>query len=190
MEQPQVETPEVALARRIWTLDQRKARIKKLLDDVQEELKRDQESLMDCLLESGKSSTGKIDGVGTFTLKREIYPSVNQANLPGFMNWLKVRGEGDLIKEQIPSGTLKTYLKDLKEDLVTQCETKDPQGVIRGFFGPTLPGLFESWQLQCARMATEKGAELTPTELVAEAMKLLGCSVFQETKLSHTGKGK
>lgn len=51
-----------------------------------------------------------IEGVGRVSLTADMYVSV--ADKSGFFGWLRKHKLGDLIKEQVPSSTLKAFVKN------------------------------------------------------------------------------
>jgi hypothetical protein len=180
---------EVQLATKVWDLEQAKKVADEAANEAKASLVAAQKELMDHMLEIGKSSTGKIDGVGTFTLKREIYPAITVEKRPAFIYWVKTRGEGDIVQEAIPPGTLKTYLRELKDQLIADIEARGDQAV-SDFLGRNLAPHFRNYATKVEEQAREKGSLLSPEERAAIAMELLGCYVHQEIKLSHIGKGK
>lgn len=182
---------EIDLASKIWELDQKKSALSKQLDEIKKEYAHHCNEMIDYLVEEGKGSTGKIDGVGNLSLKRELYPNITKANMPQFIQYLKGKGEGSLVKEVIPPATLKQYLRDLKDNLITQIEEAEP-----GDFNPIVQlfgkntNLFYHFRSKLEKATEERGYALEPEEIAAMALDELGCYTHQEIKLSHTMKGK
>ena len=50
------------------------------------------------------------------TTTTDLYVSVNSANKPAFLEWLKDAGQGGLIKEDVNAQTLKAFIKDRIEN--------------------------------------------------------------------------
>ena len=74
------------------------------------------------LMQDSKVSKVEVDGVGTCSISRDIYPSItDQVKL---FAALRKSGAGAMIKEVIAPGTLKVYCKELLES-----ENKLPAGV-------------------------------------------------------------
>lgn len=162
---------EVDLATELWEMERHKKDLMAQLDAVNEEYKAKSQLLIDHLLEEGKSSTGHINGVGVFSLKRESYPSVTKDNMPTFIAHLKKIGEDGIVKETIETPTLKAYLSGKLQEVADSIEADD---AVR--------------ESMCAALGM---SEETPSaELAAKYYARYGVSTYQNVKLSHTQKGK
>jgi len=162
---------EVDLAKELWEIERHKKDLAAQLEQVTNEYKEKAQAMIDLLLEEGKSSTGHIDGVGVFSLKRETYPSVTKDNMPAFITHLKNIGDEAIVKETIEAPTLKAYLTGKILELADSLESNDSQKAEMCF----LLGLSE--QTSCSEVAAKYYAQY-------------GVSTYQNVKLSHTQKGK
>jgi hypothetical protein len=153
---------ETDLAAQIWELTQKKAEIKDAEKKINEKMKSLQAELIELLMEEGKNSTGHIDGVGTFTLARTIYPSVRAGDMPRFIDSLRGTDDFGMVKEVIPAPTLKRYLKDrieeMREDFLDS------------------PDLIPEGK--------------TVDQLVMSVLGGRGVTMFDEVAIRHTKKGK
>lgn len=162
---------EVDLATELWEMERHKKKLMAQLDDINEEYKVKSEMLIDLLLEEGKSSTGHINGVGVFSLKRESYPSVTKENMPKFIAHLKECGDAGIVKETIETPTLKAYLSGKMQEFAEQLESDETQK-------ESICGLLNL------------DIETSCIEIASKYYARYGVSTFQNVKLSHTQKGK
>ena len=193
-EAPQATNPsrEVQLATELWGLEQARKKLESEADELKTKYKTKEAELQELLIEEGKSSTGHIQGVGEFAIKRQSYLSVTKEKLPAYMYYLKQRGEGGLIKEVIEANTLKKHLENKMEELSVGIEVSTDDGgdeVVRNVLGHLADDLFPIYKRRIDQMSEERG-ELSSDEKAAEALKLLGAGVYQEVKMSHVKKGK
>lgn len=77
--------------------------------------------LIEAMIEAGTNSIS-IDGIGRLSLTRSVYPNVNAAAKPQFFEYLKASGNGGLLKLDVHTKTLESFLKKHKEELVTQVQ--------------------------------------------------------------------
>jgi hypothetical protein len=163
---------EVELATRLWQLENERAMLKEQDDVLKAEQESNEKALIDYLVDQGKASTGHIDGVGEFKLKKSIYPTVTKTQLPNFITYLKTETEDSgIIKETIEANTLKAYVRGKVEEMVVQLD----EDATRREELRTLLGL----------------AELASNNDIALGwFGRYGVSIFSDTKLSHTKKGK
>ena len=164
-------TREIELAKSMWELEKKRKLLEKEVEDLKKEYSLKAEQLTEVLIEEGKSSTGKIDGVGEFKLKRESYPGVSKERLPAFIEYLKGIGHGGIVKEVVEANTLKSYLK-------TEIESR----AARFADDPDL--------LEKTRLSFGLAEDIQPEELAAKELEAVGVKTFQQVKLSHTGKGR
>jgi len=162
---------EVELGRQLWELEKSRKAIEKQAADLKAEYKTKIELLESILIEEGKSSTGHIDGVGEFSLKRQSFPDVANDRLPMFIEYLKKIGHQAIVKETIEANTLKTYLRAELEAFATKLEDDEE--------------LFDKLLLEYG-LPDDAAAE----EIAAKHFELVGVKTFQQVKVSHTGKGK
>ena len=181
---------EVAIATKMWQLEKER----KLIEEQAEELKLQYKDLaaelQTVLMDEGKSSTGHINGVGEFCLKRESYLSINKERLPNFIGLLKATGRASLVKEVIEPQTLKKHLSERQEELMDAMLAVGEEEALREQFDFMFDALYPTYVNSKAFETEKKGAPLELEELSGLALKLMGISVFQEIKLSHTKKGK
>jgi len=108
---------EVALATALWELEQQKAELSAQVKDLNASIDVTKTQLIDYLVDEGKTGTGHISGVGALSLVRENFPSVISSNLPTFIDSIRGTDDFGMVKETIPAGTLKKFLKDKIEQL-------------------------------------------------------------------------
>ena len=169
VDKPAQVTPtfEVELAHDIFDAMAKKSELSKELEAVEADLRAAQQKLVDHLIQSGKKGTGHISGVGSFSLKKETYASVSKANMGVFFESIKDTPDWGMVQEVIPAPTLKAYLKK-KAELLREDFVENPEKV---------QDLFP-------------GKDFTVDEAVKETLSKVGASVFTDTKLSITGRGK
>lgn len=163
---------EIELAKSLYDIDEQISATNQKLKELRESKKEAEQELIEYLSENGKNSTGHISGVGTFTIRRETYPSVTKAELPRFIEHLRERGEDGIVEETIPSPTLKSYLKgkisELAEEFVESPEYQE-------------------------KVEKELGLEhgsCAPAELAGKVYETVGVRTFQDMKIAVTKKGK
>jgi hypothetical protein len=91
----------------------------KVLKDINAEWDECEQALLGALVEEGVNSV-KIEGVGNIVMRTENYLSVTNEHKPGFYDYLKASGNGELLKESVADGTLKAFLKQHLVDVQTQ----------------------------------------------------------------------
>lgn len=163
---------EVQLAQRIYDLDQEQEKINAELKNIKAQKEAEVFKLQEYLVNEGKSSTGHISGVGTFSLRREVYPSVNKCDLPTFIGYLRENGEDGIVKETIAEPTLKAYLK--------------------GKIGEMHEWLLENdknIQTVEKQLNVPEG-ELAPADLAFKYFERYGVKTFNKIGISITKKGK
>lgn len=179
---------EVELGTEINNLKNAKKKASDLLEEIENKIKLRECDLKNLLIEEGKDSTGHINGAGEFSLKRKVYPGVNKADKPNFLAWVKAIGEGAMIKEEIPPGTLTAWLKEKIDELVDHIEgarAVNPAR-LRGFISDVWPRA----AFQFMNMADDDLLNTPAVDLAKDVMKLYWTNVYTEIGLSHTGKGK
>jgi len=160
-------TFEIAIAKEIFEAMAVKGNLSKEVDAIDVVLKAAQKKLIDHLIETGKKSTGHISGIGCFSLKKETYASVSKANMGLFFKTIRGTEDEAMIQEVIPPQTLKAYFKK-KSEVLREEFVDEPEKIAKMF----------------------PGKDLTVDEAIKETLALVGASVFTDTKLSMTGKGK
>lgn len=161
-----MEGTEVRLARELHEMYTRQEELSRQTKTLNAAVEAKEEELQNYLVEEGKSSTGVIDGLGVFSLRRENFVSVTQANMPTFLEAVRKAGDGALIVETIPVQTLKKYARD-KIDALTENFIED-----------------ESHAAQVAQtLGMEPGS--APAEIAKRCMEVRGVSVYQQIKLAH-----
>jgi translation initiation factor 2 beta subunit (eIF-2beta)/eIF-5 len=126
-----------------------------------DKLNKCEEDLIELLVESGKSSTGHIDGVGQLSLVRSVYPSVLSENMPAFIETLRGTPDAGIIKEVIAAPTLKKYLQDKIQE-TTEFYIEHPE--------------------EC------EGS--TPSAKAKEIWAAKGVKTFEDIRLQHRNRGK
>lgn len=81
-------------------------------------------ALLEAMVEEGVSSFN-VEGIGTASMRTENYLSVNAANTEQFYQYLKLSGNGALLKESVNPRTLQAWLKQHLQDVIAQFETDD-----------------------------------------------------------------
>jgi hypothetical protein len=166
-----MESREVALARELWELQQKSAALAKEAKALDERYAQTERALQDELVNQGKTSTGHIEGIGIFALRRENFPSVTKARMPQFLTYLRGTGNGGMIEETVNAQTLKSFCKqrldELAEKFAEEPESADEASKRLGI-------------TEC----------LAPGELAKRWMQQYGVETFQKISLSHTKKGK
>lgn len=168
-----MESTEVALARDIMTLFERMEKGTALLKSLKTQYDARCAELQDYLVTNGKTSTGHIEGVGTFAIRRENFPSVSQERMPSFLEHLREVGDDKIIVETVPAQTLKKYCKDKIGEL-TESFVEDPD---------------YASEVQ-AQLGVPLSEIVPPSELAKRYMEQYGVKTFQQIKLSITKKGK
>lgn len=164
---------EVTLAKQLWELECEAQEQQATLKKTMELIGAKSDELLDYLVAEGKNSTGHIDGVGVFTLKRENYPSVTQDKMPVFLDYLREIGQEGLIIESVPAATLKKYCKERIETL-TETYIADP--------------LAHEQAIAELKITSE---EIPSPAMTAKMMlERYGVATFQKIKISHTLRGK
>lgn len=161
-----MEGTEVRLARELHELYARQEELARRTKLLSAGIEAKEEELMKYLAEEGKSSTGVIDGIGIFSLRRENFVSVTQAKMPTFLDYVREAGDGAMIVETIPVQTLKKYCRD-KLEAMTENFIEDP-----------------SYAAQAAASICAD-EDMPPAELAKKLLEVRGVSVFQQVKLSH-----
>jgi hypothetical protein len=163
---------EVTLAREIFALEEKAKRIAAEAKACADALAAKETELQNFLVQEGKTSTGHIEGVGVFALKRENYPGVSQERMPTFLEYLRKRGDGGMIVETVPAQTLKRYCKEKIEELTEKfIEDPDEADKAVAYLGLT-------------------GDVPAPAELAKLYMETFGVRTFQKISISHTKRGK
>ena len=161
---------EVELAKEIFELEQQAASISAAQKSVKEKFDAKCLELQDYLISEGKSSTGLINGVGVFTIVRKNYPSVTQARMPDFLNYLRQNQDEAIIVETVPAQTLQRYCKD-KLETITEALIED-----------------ENWGEDIrSQLGVDNGQP--PGEVARLYLKQFGIETFSKVNLSHTKKG-
>lgn len=177
---------EIELGAKIWKLEQDIKLLGKTLDEKKDARKLYEAELMEHLTELDKNSTGHIKGVGEFAIKRKEYFHVNKSNMPTFCEYLKTHGEGGMVKESVETSTAKKYSEEWFEKIMIELAMQED----------TCLDSFDYAFLHYpnARVALEnlkKEEELLSNKQIANCiLRAYGVTVFSETKLSHTKKGK
>lgn len=181
-------TKEVELGTEIYELGIKKKVLAEEADRIDNMIKLRECDLQNLLIEEGKDSTGHINGVGEFRLKREVYPNVTNENMPRFIRYVKEIGAGAMIKETIPANTLKSHLKNDIETLTIGLEESKEKGraCVLGYVGNVYPDAMFYVQ----NLSEDELMGMATSELVKEILKFYGIGVFSKIGLSHTGKGK
>ena len=165
---------EVNLAKRLWEIEQKRKSLEHDVGVLKDEYAAASAELTELLMESGKSSTGHIEGVGEFSIVRKTFPSVNKDSMPRFVEYLRSIGDGGIVRETVDAQTLGAYLRDKIETLTDMFVA--------------FPERRAEYVLSLAPAGTEH--TISDRELAIEYLKQVGVSVFSECKLSHTKKGK
>jgi len=168
-----MESEEIALARGIHELKGRIDELAEVQSKLSAECSARIEALIKWLVDNGKQGTGHIDGIGTFGLRRENYPSVPKTHMATFLEYVRKEGQGALIEEVIPAPTLKKFCKDQIEALA---ET----------FADDVDAANEAQ----TRLNIPLTEVLAPSVLAARVLKEVGVQTFSQIKLSITKKGK
>lgn len=161
-----MEGTEVRLARELHAMYARQEELARQAKTLNAAVEAREQELAEYLAQEGKTSTGNIDGIGVFSLRRENFVSVTQANMPTFLAAVRKAGDGAMIVETIPVQTLKKYARD-KIDALTENFIED-----------------ESYAQQVAN-TLGIDALIAPAELAKKCMEVRGVSVYQQVKLSH-----
>lgn len=166
---------EVRLAREIYAIEREADLLGVKIDALKLRHTNKLAELQNYLVNEGKTSTGHIDGVGEFQLKRVNHVGVTQAKMPDFVKWLRLNGLGGIVVETVHSSTLKKTIKD-KLDEYTELFVEDVDAAA------------EHQKTLCPELLSSE--LVPPAELAKKVMEMAGASVFQEIKISHTKKGK
>lgn len=185
---------EVELATKLFELEKLRKEHEERASEAKAQYALVAQDLKEFLLEEGKSSTGHIVGVGEFAIKREIYPSVSSARMPGFVSHLRAQGEGGLVKETVEPGTLKKYLKE-KLDLLAEAilEARGEEDGRKSVWLLCLRTVGAQNRDVLIRALSREPDDLTETpahDVATKVYGVLGVTSFLEFKLSHTKKGK
>jgi hypothetical protein len=89
------------------------------LKKLSEEFDAAEKELIDAMIAASVKSIN-IEGAGKFTLSNTTYPSVTAANKPTFFEYMKAFGHGGLIKEDVNTQTLNSFLKRHRDELTAQ----------------------------------------------------------------------
>lgn len=168
-----MESEEVRLARELFQLDKELADLAAKTKALNERYEAKEAALIQCLVENGKTGTGHIEGIGTFALRRENFPSVTKANMPHFLSFVRAAGDGGMIEETIPASTLKAYCKDRLNALAEKF-IEDPAAADEAAQALKLPA----------------DEVLAPAELAKRWFAQYGVQTFSKIQLSITKKGK
>lgn len=182
---------EIICGKRIWEIEQKKKVLNAELEILSAEEKELKAKLIETLAEAGKSSTGHIEGVGEFSLKRNSYLSVTRAQTPAFIEYLKDWGNGSLVKEVVEANTLKSFLEEKLEEITASIDTiRDSHGVT-GLLNWLLTSYPVAHECEAIKAMTVEELEFVAADvLAAKVLAAYGVSAYQEIKLSHTKKGK
>lgn len=78
-------------------------------------------ALLDAMVEEGVNSID-LDGIGKLSMRTENFLSVNSANTAQFYEYLKLSGNGALLKESVNPRTLTSWLKGHLAELIEQAQ--------------------------------------------------------------------
>ena len=164
---------EVLLAKEIYAIGQSCDEVAASLKKLNEAYDAKCAELQNYLVTEGKTSTGHIEGVGIFALRRQAYPSVTQLRMPQFLAFLRAEGDEGMMVETVPAKTLQAYCKTKIEEM-TERLVDDPD--------------FYSEVQEQLGIAPDKVPP--PGDLAAAFYQRYGVETFSQIKLSHTKKGK
>lgn len=162
---------EIELAKYLWELKQHKQELAAATKEANAKIEKAEYELIDLLVEEGKKDTGKIAGVGKFTIAREHHPSVTSSNMPTFINSIRDTETFNLVKETIAANTLKKHLKERIADRSDYFMDNEEE------FDRVLATLPEDM-------------EPTINNAVKYELSLVGVQMFDKVILRHTDKGK
>ena len=104
-------------AKRFFELKGQNEVAKDILKELSEKWDEAEKLLIEAMVEEGVNSVD-LDGIGKFSMVTKNYLSVNAANKPGFLDYLKSSGNGAIIKEDVNPRTLTAFLKDHLEAVI------------------------------------------------------------------------
>jgi len=162
---------EVTIASDLWELKKTKLEYMSQIKDLNVEIDTKEKALIDYLIEEGKSSTGKISNVGTFSLAKEHYPSVTAANMPLYISSIRGTDDFGMVKETIASTTLKKHLKGVIEEMEEYYVDNDAA------FDRDMEALPEN-------------IEPTMSNVIKHKLSTVGVQMFDKVTLQHRNKGK
>lgn len=176
---------EVELCKEFNELKSSKEALAKQTKEINDQIFKCQSKIIDSLVESGKTSTGFIEGVGNISLVKSVFPSITAGNLPGFIDSIRDTDDFGMVKETIAAPTLKTFLKEkIQEYTDMYVENEDLVDV-------HLAELAEKGIMP--KPSDEDGEEegiLSPAKAASRYWGLRGVRVFEEVKLSHRDRVK
>lgn len=206
----QHESLEVKLAREIYALEQKAESLSASAKDIATQLSGKMTELQSYLVNEGKTSTGHIDGVGIFSLRRSNHCSVRSDRMPQFFSYLRKHNLSSLIVEYVHPQTIKKVCGDKVEEYIELFvedgdeATKYQQSLVAKAMAAcadeytkacaaeeleTVPAELE--RLQALRLRELSLHEvLPPAELAKKVLESVGVSVYQEIKLQHKERGK
>ena len=82
-------------------------------------------ALLEAMIDEGVNSVD-VDGVGKLSMRTENYLSVNAANTDQFYSYLKLSGNGALLKEYVNPRTLSAWLKAHLAEVSQQFKLNGP----------------------------------------------------------------
>lgn len=95
---------------------------KAVLKELDEKWNEAQQRLIDAFVEEGVNNIS-IEGVGVFSFGKRVFLSVKNEDKPGFFEYLREEGDDGILKLDVNTQTLSSYLnkkKELLQDLYMQ----------------------------------------------------------------------
>ncbi len=114
----------IELGRKFKELKERSEKEKEILKATDAEWDECEQQLLAALVDEGVNSID-VDGIGKLSMRTENYLSVTAAHTEGFYTYLKLSGNGALLKESVNPRTLQAWLKGHLADMQEKYETQD-----------------------------------------------------------------
>lgn len=174
----------VELAKKFQDCKERHAEAEKKVKAINEEWLEVEKDLLTAMADEGVKSFD-LEGVGKITMRISKIASVNAANKPDFFVYLRDTGNGGLIKEDVNSKTLTSFLRGHIEEL--------QEAIVK-----------DGMPAEHAKMLLDldinhyNGVEIKPgakfdamdaSVIVTQLMQGLGASVYEKRDI-QLGKGK
>nr|PZN59300.1 MAG: hypothetical protein DIU58_18110 [Sphaerobacter thermophilus] len=102
------------LADRLLELRDRKAELEELLKEVNAEIERTNQQLVEAMVAEELQSF--VRGDKLFYLRTETYVSPAAERKPELIEWLKANGLGDIVQETVHPRTLSAAVKEMLEE--------------------------------------------------------------------------
>lgn len=172
------------LAQKFADCKKRHAEAEEVVKAINEEWLQVEADLIKAMSEEGVKSFD-LEGVGRVTVRITKMPNVNAASKPDFFEYLRATGNGGLIKEDVHSKTLQSFLRKHAEEMQKQIVDEG----LNEYQAKVLCDLGADEYNGVKVVAGAKFDAMDSAALATEILKAKGASVYDKKDI-QLGKGK